>query len=686
MKPAHDAHLIFNSQHQSVIEAIDLGLRRRGILPWLWNRDVPEAEDYDQAEIASIRSTPVSVIFLGAAGWGPHHRKYAEFAYSAGRPIIPVVLPDWRESDLTPPLEDPFRRLRRIQFKTHDDSVALDALARRIVEMPYHRASGGNTRATAASRDGRRMIVYVPARSQTIRDWESLRAKLEQEPALRDCLWYGHNYRGDPFSREKMEDLAVDLDARIRGEILAAERTAPVTAITLMGHSFGGVLVRMAYLMSAGQYAGINRCGFTWWERVDRIVLFAAPNRGIRMRRLPWRARVAAYWPFGRAGQLTRDQLLGSEAITNLRILWIRFFAELDGSSKPAVVQFLGRGDRYVDRDDSLDIEQFGDACQYDVPGATHDDVHKVPDSDAARYEVLRYGILEPVPGGSPAVAREDHRNPVVLILHGIRAGNEAWVEEVRRMVERRAGNALAIGPTYQYFSLLDFAIPWIREKKLRFFHDQYSEQLARHPLSRFCFIGHSNGTYLLGHALKRIPGMAFDRVALVGSVLPREYEWRERFQRSQVRDVVNLRAAGDVPVSIACNLLRSLRMKDVGTAGVFGFDETRESIREIYYYKGGHSAALTADNLVKVVDYVFSGDVDFPLSQQDVTPYALLSRLSGSTLVAIAVAALLLALLGGCAWAVFLLLGGTIPWVSGRIAVACLLVLITFYLFSRYY
>jgi pimeloyl-ACP methyl ester carboxylesterase len=452
-----------------------------------------------------------------------------------------------------------------------------------------------------------------------------------------------------------------------------------------MGHSFGGVLARMAYLISAGQYADVKRHGSAWWQRVDRIVLFAAPNRGIPVKRFRGRERLAVYLPFGRAGQLTRDQLVGSEAITNLRIVWIRFFAGLDQGSKPAVVQFLGKGDRYVSREDSLDIEQFGQATQFDIPGATHGDVHMVPEADARRYEVLRHGILGRVDTQTDDQQRETHRNPVVMVLHGIRAGNESWVEQIRTLVGRRAANALAIGPTYQYFSLLDFAIPWIRSNKLRFFHDQYSELLARHPLARFCFIGHSNGTYLLGHSLRRIPGMAFDRVVLLGSVLPREYDWKSRFDLSQVREVVNHRASRDVPVSIACNLLRSLGMKDVGTAGVFGFDERREEIKEVYYYNGGHSAGLKPDNLETLADCVLSGAISFPLARQDVKPHALLSRLSGSTIVGLAAAGLVAALLVGCVWITFRLLSEVNPWPAVQIA-ASLVVLATLYLFSRYY
>ena len=59
-----------------------------------------------------------------------------------------------------------------------------------------------------------------------------------------------------------------------------------------MGHSFGGVLVRIAYLISAGEYPELSGQKFDWWPKVDRLVLFATPNRGIEFMRFGWRE-----WP-----------------------------------------------------------------------------------------------------------------------------------------------------------------------------------------------------------------------------------------------------------------------------------------------------------------------------------------------------------------------------------------------------
>lgn len=684
MKRGYDVHLIFNHHDQKVVEVIDERLRQRGLLPWLWDRDAPA--EWEEAEIASIGSTPASAVFLGPAGWGPTHLRFARLAQDLGRPIIPVVLPGWRSGDL-PQLNEPFRR-RRVEFRSADDAEALSELASRIVESAYERPDDVPT-APKAER-GRRLMVYVPARSQTVESWSSLRQYLEKEPQLQGCAWYGHSYTASAWSRESLEDYALELETRISAEVLSArvdDPALPITGITLMGHSFGGVLARMAYLISAGRYKEIKIQGSEWWSLVDRIVLFAAPNRGIEIKRIPRRERLAVHWPFGRAGRLTRDQLKGSEAITNLRIRWIRFFAELEPGRRPTVVQFLGKGDRLVSRDDSLDIEQFSDAWQCDVPGATHADVHVVPEGETRRYNILRQGILEAKPTDlSAEEPGSPRKNPVVIVVHGIRATNETWAAQVRDLIRAQAPNAVAVAPTYRYFPMLDFAIPWLRAKKIRWLQDQYSELLARYPRARFCFLGHSNGTYMLGHSLARVPAMAFDRVTLVGSVLPRDYDWRKLFTH-QVGKVTNHRAARDMPVAILCNLLRALGMKDVGTAGFDGFDQAAEEIEEIYYYDGGHSEGLRRENLPRLVDDVLSGKSDFPLARRDTQPGKFLSRLSGSTIFGFAVAGALAAMLGLATWLLFWWLKAVLPWPPIHVGLlASAAVLVVFYLFSRYF
>ena len=712
MQPTHDVHLIFNSRDTSLIKPIDAALRARGLNPWYWERDIVGG-DVTEVEESSIRSTPVSAVLLGSEGWGPFHERYTRLALELGRPIVPVLLPHCPLEALEGS-DGLFRRLTSawVRLRSVEDATELNALAQRIVDAAYESPAppgqqpNGQTPAAAEERfrpapgpiaAGRRLIVYVPARSQTPEDWQSLRKRLEVEPALKGAVWHPHRYQADAWSRDGMEKFALDLEAEIDGLLLAldaATPACPIEHITLMGHSFGGMLVRIAYLIAAGQYPETKPRGSAWWKKVDRIVLFAAPNRGIETRRLSWREHWREKTAFlvprreGGVGRLMRDQLIGSAAVTNLRIRWIRFIAGLAPSRRPAVVQFLGRGDRLVKRDDSLDFEQFPETWQVDVPGATHSDVQQVPEGDDIRYFTLRAGILEAPPEPqSTAELPRGKRNPVVLVVHGIRASNETWAAQLKDLIQGQAPSAAAFQPTYRYFPMLDFALPWLRARKVRWLQDQYSTLLARYPRARFNFVGHSNGTYLLGHSLRQVPAMTFDRVTLAGSVLPREYDWNNRFMLGQVREVANHRAASDLPVAIFCNLLRAFGTKDVGTAGFDGFDESREEIKETFYYAGGHSSALTGDNLPKLAEFTLSGKADFPLASKKLEPRKFASRLSGSTLVALLAAGALVAVLGVAIAGLSQVLVATVAWASvTATAAAAAAVLGIVYLVSRYF
>lgn len=133
---------------------------------------------------------------------------------------------------------------------------------------------------------------------------------------------------------------------------------------------------------------------------------------------------------------------------------------------------------------------------------------------------------------------------------------------------------------------------------------DTYSYYLAKGPKASFHFLGHSNGTYLLGQSLKRLSGMQFERVVLAGSVLPRTFQWQSYLDGGQVAHIWNHRASRDVPVAVLCNALRGLRMRDVGTGGFEGFSaDTR--IHECFYHRGGHSAALMKAPLVLLAEQV---------------------------------------------------------------------------------
>jgi hypothetical protein len=198
----------------------------------------------------------------------------------------------------------------------------------------------------------------------------------------------------------------------------------------------------------------------------------------------------------------------------------------------------------------------------------------------------------------------------VVFLLHGLRSSRDGWVGDLARRIRQRLPDADVVESSYGRLSLVAFVLPGVRRREIRWLQDQYTEYLARHPNATFDVVAHSNGTYLVGESMSRVPSMQFRRVVLLGSVLPTEYPWRERHDLGQVQELRIDRAADDAISAVLCSAMRGIGMTDVGPSGWRGFDEAGAFETDIGWYAGGHSAALAAPNLDNLADFVVTGRV----------------------------------------------------------------------------
>lgn len=457
----------------------------------------------------------------------------------------------------------------------------------------------------------KRLIVVVAGFRPDKSKWEPLICRLNRDPGFTEStvLWIDHKI--GYLSRRPMSEYAIELGARVAQKVREDDQ---IDEIVFLAHSLGGPLVRHAYLLAArtDEDAAIDS---SWATKVSGFVLLASVNRGLEFEALGlanrWMANLALVTGLARLVTIN-DCLRGSAFMTDLRIRWIRHFSRL-GRQGPRVTQLLGTADRLVRRIDSLDVEQFPNSSHEDVPGATHLDIYRV---EGVHDPDVRYGMIrDAIIGNNKAQPRLERpivaKNPVVFVLHGIRASNGGWVEQVRSKIQDRQPQAEVITASYGWFSALDCAIPALRRRNIRWFQDQYSYYFARYPESDFHFLGHSNGTYILGQSLCSIPAMTFRRVLLIGSVLPQDYAWRDRFaEPAQVEMVRNDRANRDLPVALLVSGLRGFRigMRDIGSSGVNGFEFGDSRIAEVFYYDGGHSVALAEDNLDSLLDFVLLG------------------------------------------------------------------------------
>jgi pimeloyl-ACP methyl ester carboxylesterase len=462
----------------------------------------------------------------------------------------------------------------------------------------------------------RTLVVWVPGLRLGIKSGDPLLKKLLDEPELKNAEVFAWNHQVGYLSTKYPENLGSGLAAAIEGKWEDAKlHERPFNKIILIGHSFGAVLVRYAYLVGTGSFIkGLP--AKEWAAAVSRIVLFAGINRGLFAPEPPGTKKAPYLVPrwFGRqlielVSQIpllhfsAEDLLAGSDFITNLRLWWIRKFDAM-GDDRPVVVQLIGTDDGIVRQADSLDIEQDRSGNQLLIEGADHASIIRITDKQGklleGRYALIRKAVLDNFPEAPSPIPEDEQKRPVVFVVHGIRASNGGWVGQAADQIRVRLNNAVVVKPTYWYFSALDFLVPILRKRKIRWFKDTYSYYLARSPRAEFHFLGHSNGTYLLGQSLLRLTGVQFNRVVLAGSVLPKDFKWELVVQRRQVEKIWNHRASKDIPVAILCNAMRGLGMKDVGTGGFDGFADIPQ-ITDCHFHSGGHSAALEKVPLVNL-------------------------------------------------------------------------------------
>ena len=466
------------------------------------------------------------------------------------------------------------------------------------------------------------LIVFVGGLDRSLRHFRPLLDELQKEPVLiaRNAKYLEFDQTTYRIGLRRLANVADRLAAKINQKWITH---GGFQEILFIGHSVGGLLLREAYLSGYGEAAQPR---YSWAGAVSRIVLLAAPNRGL--------SRLSFFNYLGdRSARLFlpfvhftyQDIMEGSVFVTNLRLRWIRHFGTQRGSAKlPQILQLRGDDDADVSAADSLDVLAFPEGLQVPVPDADHHSIAVLPtrlapdntmeltDVGRAHYNMIRSALL----AGPESLGINSHTTlapklpppfeKVVIILHGIRARNvEAWLSALARQISQADPKCKVVRPSYGYFSALRFILPSVRRRNIRLLLDQYTQHLAANPDAEFHFIGHSNGTYMFGRSLQQIPAMRFNRVVLAGSVLPTDIFSGNSQLGKQVTAVRNDGARFDWPVGILCRILRNtLFLKDVGAAGYDGFDGgfVKPDFR---YHPGGHGDMFTAENVRSIVSFI---------------------------------------------------------------------------------
>ena len=415
--------------------------------------------------------------------------------------------------------------------------------------------------------------------------------------------------------------------------------------VLLIGFSFGSVLARQLFCRAAGALPDgtvDERAARPWANRVTRIVLLAGLNRGWTVDSPVTRIESALNNIGTAIGHvLPKKPTLfsirrGAPFLTLTRLQWL---ALRRAARTPALtVQLLGTRDDVVSPADNIDLATGADFVYLEVPHSGHFEVIdmslRTPEGAARRRifalalagsreeldkeAIAGIDLITMLPAGIEGAGdfgrRDQGARPlrdVVFVVHGIR-DKGYWTRKIARVVletaRDQAREVAALTPSYGYFAMLPFLLPWTRRAKVEWLLDLYVSVRSWHPEANVSFIGHSNGTYILAGAIDSCRAVRFEHVVFAGSVVRSDYDWARSVGRGQIGRVLNYVATSDWVVAIFPRMLQVLRLQDLGGAGHDGFDQGQPFVTDVEYLRGRHSAALDEQHWSDIASFVLDG------------------------------------------------------------------------------
>ncbi|MFS8049196.1 esterase/lipase family protein [Rhizobium sp. BR 314] len=437
--------------------------------------------------------------------------------------------------------------------------------------------------------------------------------------------------------------------------------------IVLVGHSFGAVVARRVFLVAHGtpndfqnEEELLNIPAKAWAKSVRRIVMIATFNRGWQIsERLGWLyglyfnviGLLGHILSIGRAVPTVFDIRLGAPFIVQTRLHWLAHRRELrrtgEDANDPIVIQLMGTRDNLISPFDQVDIAVDGtftaDAGRdtrrqryffLEMPHTAHSDAivfTRKQSNDPGWCTIRRDLFIDALTKSAgelhdiavdPALlvdqvpTQDLTAESVVFVIHGIR-DDGFWTHRIAERI-RQTDDALKLfrgwTPSYGYFAMMPFLLPWIRRQKVEWFMDQYVSAKAQYPrATNFHYVGHSNGTFLAAGALANYPALKLGRVYFAGSVVRRDYDWKEVVARGAVARFLNVRASRDWVVALLPKSVEYLKDIDLGGAGFDGFDQANSTpdIRELSaFVKGGHGAGVSEQYWQMIANFIVAGTI----------------------------------------------------------------------------
>lgn len=432
--------------------------------------------------------------------------------------------------------------------------------------------------------------------------------------------------------------------------------------VRIVGHSAGGVIAQALYLLA--RTTRVDHPLATLPPGSLRLILIAPINRGWEVShhlsltdKITWTlgglvAPVLTAWNWVRAklrGEAHEPLWLfqlrrGSPFLTHLRLTWLEVKQAKDWAERELeVVQLLGSVDEIVSWRDMVDTAVGDDFIYLEVPRSDHLGIidFEDPDLGPGRREVfvaalapideLRACPYSIVPWDTDPPPPDPEVKRVVFVIHGIRDEGH-WTQKIAsraRRAYRRAGlqsrrQIAVVTSSYGFFSLIQFLLGHARRAKVIWLVDLYTEARRRYPSASFSYIGHSNGTFLLAHALRVHPKMRFERIAFAGSVVSSRFDWGGPIGRGQTAQVLNFVANGDWVVGLLPRVSDILPGKlpfgaDIGGAGISPFPKQDGVVNRKYRVRD-HGTAIEERNWATLAHFAVDAET-YPERIEELPP-----------------------------------------------------------------
>lgn len=210
-------------------------------------------------------------------------------------------------------------------------------------------------------------------------------------------------------------------------------------------------------------------------------------------------------------------------------------------------------------------------------------------------------------------------KRKVIVSLHGIRTRG-AWQKDLSPLISEQGWIYYPLD--YGWFSLIFFIPGFFRKRKIEWFRDRYNEIKNRYPDVIPSIVAHSFGTWILCKAIWKYKNLRFDKIILVGSIVPDNFDWQRLYDRNQLTTVLNDSGRKDIWARFTKFIAWG-----TGSSGFAGFEQENDWLKDQDNPEYDHFSAFGYDHYSDWIEFLSKRlpfkDGDIPWSSEEpVSPY----------------------------------------------------------------